>query len=46
MNKEGVQVEPCPAYKHSMNGVIKRAMYTVDCKIRLMIYQAKLLKDL
>jgi hypothetical protein len=46
MNKEGVQVEPCPAYKHSMNGVVERAMYTVDCKIRSMVYQAKLLKDL
>ena len=46
MNKEGVQVKPCLAYKHSMNGVVERVMYIVDCKIRLMVYQAKLLKDL
>jgi hypothetical protein len=46
MKMEGVQVEPCPAYKHSMNGVVERAMYTIDCKIRSMIYQAKLPKEL
>ena len=46
MKKEGVQVEPYPIYKHSMNRVIKCAMYTIDCKIKLMIYQAKLPKDL
>jgi hypothetical protein len=38
MKKEGVQVEPCLAYKHLMNGVVERAMYTIDCKIRSMIY--------
>ena len=38
MKKEGVQVEPYLVYKHSMNGVIKHMIYTIDCKIRLMIY--------
>jgi hypothetical protein len=46
MIKEGVQVKLCSVYKHSMNRVVKQTMYTVDCKIRSMIYQAKLSKDL
>jgi hypothetical protein len=29
-----------------MNRVVKYTMYTVNCKIRLIIYQAKLPKDL
>ena len=37
-----VHFEPCPPYKHSMNGVIERAIYTVNCKARSLLYQASL----
>jgi hypothetical protein len=36
----GTQFEPCPAYKHSMNGVSEISMWIVDCKARSMLYQA------
>ena len=31
--EDGIQFEPCPAYKHSLNGVSERAVYMTDCKI-------------
>lgn len=34
--------EPCPPYKHSLNGVIERAIQTMDNTARSMIYEAKL----
>ena len=38
----GIQFEPSPPYKHSMNGVVERAMRTVNERIRSLIYEAKL----
>ena len=34
----GIHFEPCPPYKHSMNGVVERGIYTVDCKARSMLF--------
>jgi hypothetical protein len=31
--KDGIQFEPCPVYKHSLNGISKRAVYTTNYKI-------------
>ena len=44
--EDGMQFEPCPAYKHSLNGVSERAVYTTDCKIRSLLFDSKLLIDL
>ena len=44
--KDGIQFEPCPAYKHSLNGVSERAVYTTDCKIRSLLFDSKLLINL
>lgn len=38
----GIRFEPSPPYKHSMNGVVERAMQTVNQRARSMIYHAKL----
>jgi hypothetical protein len=37
----GIQFEASPPYKHSMNGVVERAMQTVNKLARSMIYEAK-----
>lgn len=42
MIRLGVQIEPSPPYKHSLNGVVERMMGTVAAKARSMLYQAKL----
>ena len=34
----GIQFEPSSSYKHSMNGVAKKAMELVNRRVRLMIY--------
>ena len=39
----GIQLEPCPPYKHSLNRVVERAIRTVDATTRSMIYEAKML---
>jgi hypothetical protein len=44
--EDGMQFEPCPAYKHSLNGVSERAVYTTDCKIRSLLFDSKLPIDL
>jgi hypothetical protein len=31
--EDGMQFEPCFAYKHSLNGISEQAVYTTDCKI-------------
>ena len=38
----GIAFEPCPPYKHSMNGVIERAIYATDCKARSLLYEGRL----
>ena len=40
--QEGIQFEPSPPYKHSLNGVIERAMGKINAVIRSLLYQAKL----
>jgi hypothetical protein len=42
LKENGIQFEPSPAYKHSLNGVIERAMQDVNKLIRTLLYQAKL----
>ena len=42
----GIQFEPSPPYKHSMNGVAEKAMELVNRRARSMIFQAKLPEDL
>jgi hypothetical protein len=44
--EDGMQFKPCPAYKHSLNGVSKRAVYMTDYKIRSLLFDSKLLIDL
>lgn len=39
---QGIKFEPCPPYKHAMNGVIERAIYTVDCKARSILFEGSL----
>ena len=41
-NEDGIVFEPCPAYKHSMNGVSKRHIYTTDYKARSLLFDADL----
>jgi uroporphyrinogen-III synthase len=31
--EDGIQFEPCPVYKHSLNGISERAVYMTDYKI-------------
>lgn len=45
MRALGVQVEPSPPYKHSLNGVVERLMGTVAVRARSMLYQAGLSTD-
>jgi hypothetical protein len=40
--EKGMQFKPCPPYKHSMNRVSKQAIYTVDYKIRSLLFDAGL----
>ena len=42
MAKDGVQFEPSPAFKHSLNGVIKRAIGIITEIARTIMYQAKM----
>ena len=41
LQEEGIQIEPCPAYKHSMNGVAERIIGLIDKLVRSILYQAK-----
>ena len=41
MKEEGIRIEPCPVYKHSMNGVAERTIGIIDKLARSMLYQAK-----
>jgi hypothetical protein len=41
--EKGMQFEPCPLYKHSINGVSEQAIYIVDYKIRLLLFNIGLL---
>ena len=38
----GIEFEPCPLYKHSYNGVVERAIYTVDCKTRSLLFEGNI----
>ena len=38
----GIQLEPSPPYKHSLNGVVERAMQTINKTVRSIIYEGKL----
>jgi hypothetical protein len=38
----GIQFEPSPPYKHSMNGVIERMMGTLAVKMRSMIFESRM----
>jgi hypothetical protein len=44
-NKDSIIFEPYPAYKHSINGVSERHLYTTNCKVRSLLFNADLLKD-
>ena len=44
-NKDGIIFKPCPAYKHSMNGVSERHLYTTNYKARSLLFDADLPKD-
>ena len=44
-NKDDIVFEPCPIYKHSINGVSERHLYTTNCKARSLLFNADLLKD-
>jgi hypothetical protein len=44
-NKDGIIFEPCPVYKHSINGVSERHLYITDYKARLLLFNADLLED-
>jgi hypothetical protein len=46
LKTKGVQLKPSPPYKHSINGVAKKAMQLVNRQARSIIYQAKLPKDM
>ena len=41
LKEEGIQIEPCPVYKHSINGVAERIIGLIDKLVRSMLYQAK-----
>ena len=42
LTAQGIKFEPCPPYKHTMNGVIERAIYTTDCKARSLLFEGSL----
>jgi hypothetical protein len=44
-NKDGIIFKPCPIYKHSINGVSERHLYTTNCKARLLLFNTDLPKD-
>ena len=41
-NKDGIVFKPCPAYKHSINRVSERQIYTTDYKARSLLFDADL----
>ncbi|KAI0993135.1 hypothetical protein K3495_g15049, partial [Podosphaera aphanis] len=42
LSEKGVQFEPCPPYKHSMNGVAERAIGIIATYARSMLFEAHL----
>ena len=38
----GIIFEPCPPYKHSLNSVSERGIYTIDYKIRSLLFNTDL----
>ena len=44
-NKDSIIFEPYLIYKHSINRVNKRHLYITNCKARLLLFNADLLKD-
>ena len=38
LKEEGIRIEPCPVYKHSMNGVAERTTGIIDKLARSMLY--------
>ena len=42
LKNAGIQFEVSPPYKHSMNGVVERAMQAVNKMVRSMMFEAKL----
>jgi uroporphyrinogen-III synthase len=43
--EKGIQFEPCPLYKYSINGVSEQAIYIVNYKIRLLLFNIGLLVE-
>lgn len=41
LKEKGINFEPSPPYKHSLNGVVERAMAEVNKVARCLIYEAK-----
>ncbi|KAI0993276.1 hypothetical protein K3495_g14908, partial [Podosphaera aphanis] len=42
LTERGIQFEPCPPYKHSMNGVAERAIGLISTYARSMLYESQL----
>jgi hypothetical protein len=42
----GIKFKPCLLYKHLYNSVVKRAIYTIDCKTRLFLFKGNILVEL
>ena len=38
----GIIFKPCPPYKHSLNSVSERGIYTIDYKIRSLLFNTDL----
>jgi hypothetical protein len=38
----GIEFKPCPPYKHLYNSVVKRAIYTMDCKTRSLLFKGNI----
>jgi len=45
LKSRGTAIEPCPAYKHAMNGVAEKYIDLIKIKMRSILYQAKLAKE-
>ena len=44
-NKDGIIFKPYPTYKHSINRVSERHLYTTNYKARSLLFNTNLLKD-
>jgi hypothetical protein len=39
---KGIKFKLCPPYKHLYNSVVKRAIYTIDCKTRSLLFKGNI----